>query len=92
MAETTTIGGSSSEQVTGDWFSVPKLRLRDRHFTVPLDYSLDNRTCPKISVFAREVVSYGKEEQSLPYLLYLQCGPGFECRCPTEAGGWMRRA
>ncbi|CAI9764181.1 unnamed protein product [Fraxinus pennsylvanica] len=91
MAETTT-GGGRSEHVTGDWFSVPELRLRDHYFTVPLDYSLDYRTCPKISVFAREVVSVGKEEQSLPFLLYLQGGPGFECMRPTEAGGWISKA
>ncbi|XP_022871149.1 uncharacterized protein LOC111390353 [Olea europaea var. sylvestris] len=91
MAETTT-GVGGSEHVTGYWFSVPDLRLRDHHFTVPLDYSLDIRTCPKISVFAREVVSVGKEEQSLPCLLYLQGGPGFECMRPTEAGGWISKA
>ncbi|KAL2468728.1 alpha/beta-hydrolase superfamily protein [Forsythia ovata] len=91
MAKTTD-GGGRGEHVTGDWFSVPEVRLRDHHFTVPLDYSLDHRTCPKISVFAREVVSVGKEEQSLPCLLYLQGGPGFECQRPTEAGGWISKA
>ncbi|KAL2490319.1 alpha/beta-Hydrolases superfamily protein [Abeliophyllum distichum] len=91
MAKTTN-GGGGGEHVTGDWFSVPEVRLRDHHFTVPLDYSLDHRTCPKISVFAREVVSVGKEEQSLPCLLYLQGGPGFECQRPTEAGGWISKA
>lgn len=50
---------SSPDHVVGKWFSVPELRLRDHYFTVPLDYSLDRRTCPKISVFAREVVSGG---------------------------------
>ncbi|KAI8545056.1 hypothetical protein RHMOL_Rhmol07G0012900 [Rhododendron molle] len=83
---------SCPEHVVGKWFSVPELRLRDHYFTVPLDYSLDHRTCPKISVFAREVVSVGKEEQSQPYLLYLQGGPGFECPRPTEASGWIGKA
>ncbi|KAL5745559.1 hypothetical protein ACOSP7_026705 [Xanthoceras sorbifolium] len=30
-------GKSSSEHVAGEWYSVPKLRLRDHRFTVPLD-------------------------------------------------------
>lgn len=50
-------GCSSSDHATGAWYSVPDLRLRDHYFTVPLDYSLDSSTCPKITIFAREVVS-----------------------------------
>lgn len=34
----------------------------------------------------------GKEEKQLPYLLYLQGGPGFESPRPAEASGWMKRA
>ncbi|XP_022980807.1 uncharacterized protein LOC111480091 isoform X1 [Cucurbita maxima] len=34
----------------------------------------------------------GKEEQPMPYLLYLQGGPGFECPRPTEASGWIQKA
>ncbi|KAI3733899.1 hypothetical protein L6452_13357 [Arctium lappa] len=54
-----TAGNSSMlEHVAGAWYSVPELRLRDHHFTVPLDYSLSQS--PKISVFAREAVAgYG---------------------------------
>ena len=33
-----------------------------------------------------------KEEQLLPYLLFLQGGPGFECPRPTEASGWINKA
>ncbi|GJU14434.1 hypothetical protein Tco_1142400 [Tanacetum coccineum] len=36
-------------------YSVPELRLRDHHFTVPLDYSVPQS--PKITVFAREAVA-----------------------------------
>lgn len=28
----------------------------------------------------------------MPYLLYLQGGPGFEGPRPSEAGGWIQRA
>ncbi|KAL0428807.1 UNVERIFIED_CONTAM: Proline iminopeptidase [Sesamum radiatum] len=77
MAGTTTaaVSASDGKHVSSDWFSVPELRLRDHRFTVPLDYSLDDSTSPKISVFAREVVAVGKEELHLPFLLYLQGGP-----------------
>ncbi|KAH0731299.1 proline iminopeptidase isoform X1 [Solanum tuberosum] len=85
-------GNSTSDHVSDAWYSVPELRLRDHRFTVPLDYSIDRCSSTKITVFAREVVAVGKEEQSLPYLLYLQGGPGFECPRPTEAGGWISRA
>lgn len=88
----TSSGDSAPEHVAGTWFSVPELRLRDHRFTVPLDYSLDQRTSPKISVFAREVVGVGKEEEPLPYLLYLQGGPGYESPRPTEASGWVHKA
>ncbi|CAL9121322.1 unnamed protein product [Musa textilis] len=74
----------------GDWYSVPDLSLRDHRFTVPLDYSAAAGS--SITVFAREVVAVGKEEQQLPYLLYLQGGPGFESPRPTEASGWLKRA
>ncbi|KAM1012361.1 hypothetical protein ACFX2C_042616 [Malus domestica] len=69
---------SSPDHAAEKWFSVPELRLRDHRFTVPLDYSVDRTASPKISVFAREVVSVSKEEQQLPYLLYLQGGLGSE--------------
>ncbi|XP_009104314.1 proline iminopeptidase [Brassica rapa] len=89
----TSMAGSGSastpEHVTEKWFSVPELRLRNHRFSVPLDYS---KASPNISVFAREIVAVGKEEQALPYLLYLQGGPGFEGPRPSEAGGWIQRA
>lgn len=83
---------AAGERLTSDWFSVPDLRLRDHRFTVPLDYSISDPAAHKISVFAREVVGVGKEELDLPFLLYLQGGPGFECMRPAEAGGWISKA
>ncbi|WJX77487.1 hypothetical protein P8452_60791 [Trifolium repens] len=82
---------SSPDHVVGDWFSVPSLLLRNHTFTVPLDYSRGLQSSPKITVFVREVVAVGKEEQTLPYLLFLQGGPGFECRPPTESSGWIQK-
>lgn len=75
----------------GDWFSVLDLSLRDLRFTVPLDYS-DEDSSATITVFAREVVQVGKEEHTLPYLLFLQGGPGFESPRPVEASGWIKKA
>lgn len=46
-------------------------------------------------VFPLHLVNYttaGKEELPLPYLVYLQGGPGFECSRPTEASGWISKA
>lgn len=58
-------GEASPEHVTGEWFSVPELRLRDHRFTVPLDYSIDRNASPKITVFAREVVAGTNFKDSL---------------------------
>ena len=46
---------AESGHVAGDWYSVPDLRLRDHHFTVPLDYHRPDS--PNISLLARELVS-----------------------------------
>ncbi|WOL00787.1 hypothetical protein Cni_G09500 [Canna indica] len=78
------------KHAAGHWYSVPDLSLCDHRFTVPLDYS--DSAGATITVFAREVVAAGKEEQQLSYLLYLQGGPGFESPRPTEASGWLKRA
>ncbi|KAL5984767.1 hypothetical protein ACLOJK_041389 [Asimina triloba] len=97
------MGHNRDDHVTGDWYAVPDLKLRDHRFIVPLDYSSPHTS--HITVFAREVVAgimppstllalppFGKEEQPLPYLLFLQGGPGFESPRPTESSGWIKRA
>ncbi|EEE65149.1 uncharacterized protein [Oryza sativa Japonica Group] len=76
----------------GAWYAVPDLSLRDHRFAVPLDHSSPSPSAPTITVFAREVVAAGKEDLPLPYLLFLQGGPGFESPRPTEASGWMKKA
>ncbi|KAG6749563.1 hypothetical protein POTOM_046615 [Populus tomentosa] len=57
MSETNSASDSTPDHIYGTWYSVPGLRLRDHRFTVPLDYSIDRNASPKLSVFAREVVS-----------------------------------
>lgn len=61
----TAAASAAGEHVTGNWFSVPDLRLRDHRFTIPLDHSLNDLTSLKISVFAREVVAGKLKELNL---------------------------
>ena len=69
---------------------IPGLVLTDHIFKVPLDYSkLEGE---KIEVFGREVVSPANEKKKLPWLVYLQGGPGFGSPRPIGCNGWMKRA
>ena len=59
-------------------------------FEVPLDHgSVDGQT---IEVFARELVAADRTEEGLPYLVYIQGGPGFESPRPARKTGWIGRA
>ena len=49
--------------------------LTDRFFGVPLDHQRPDGE--QIEVFAREVVAADKADADLPWLLFLQGGPGF---------------
>jgi pimeloyl-ACP methyl ester carboxylesterase len=69
---------------------IPGLVLTDHEFAVPLDYERPDGD--KITVFAREAVAPGKEEDALPWLLFLQGGPGFPAMRPNGADGWLKRA
>ncbi|KAL1746303.1 Alpha/Beta hydrolase protein [Schizophyllum fasciatum] len=58
------------------------LKVIERYFNVPLNYA--NPEGPKIRVFARNMLTIdsGKtleNQAALPYIVYLQGGPGFEC-------------
>lgn len=69
---------------------IPGLVLTDHEFTVPLDHAHpDGQT---ISVFAREVTAPGQEKKDLPWLLFLQGGPGFGASRPHNRSGWLKRA
>lgn len=67
---------SSPEHDAGEWNSVPELRLRDHRFTVPLDYTRGLHASPKISVFAREVVSGNTSQKSQTVLIVFAA---FDC-------------
>jgi pimeloyl-ACP methyl ester carboxylesterase len=64
--------------------------VTDRVFGVPLDHARPDGE--QIEVFAREVVAAGQEDAGLPWLLFLQGGPGFGG--PRLAGreSWLDRA
>lgn len=68
----------------------PGVVLTDRHFTVPLDH--DAPTGETIELYAREVVASDKAHQDLPWLVYLQGGPGFGANRFVGKGAWLGRA
>lgn len=70
--------------------TLPGLVLREHEFQIPLDHSVPGGET--ISVFAREVTTPEKEGQELPWLLYLQGGPGYPSPRPMDASGWVGRA
>jgi pimeloyl-ACP methyl ester carboxylesterase len=69
---------------------IPGLVLTDHEFTVPLDY--EKSRGETITVFAREVVAPAKEKEDLPWLIFLQGGPGFGGPRPEDRSGWLKRA
>ncbi|XVU21613.1 alpha/beta fold hydrolase [Actinoplanes sp. CA-054009] len=68
----------------------PGLRFTDHTVTVPLDHSDAGQGT--IEVFAREVVASDKAGDDLPWLLYLQGGPGGKAPRPSRSGSWIARA
>lgn len=75
---------------TGHRDAVTGLSTLERFFDVPLDYT--GKRKDTIRIFAREVVSHRRRNESLPYLLYLQGGPGFESPRPFYSSGWLDKA
>mmetsp|Transcript_14470 Transcript_14470/g.31400 ORF Transcript_14470/g.31400 Transcript_14470/m.31400 type:complete len:517 (+) Transcript_14470:56-1606(+) len=75
---------------SGQSFKVPGLICTDHYFTTCLDYS--GEVPGEIQLFVREVVSPNQAKRGLPYLLFLQGGPGFESPRPTEASAWLKSA
>ncbi|MEU6348517.1 alpha/beta fold hydrolase [Streptomyces sp. NPDC047072] len=68
----------------------PGVVLTDRHFTVPLDHA--DPAGETIELYAREVVASDKARQELPWLVYLQGGPGFGANRFVGKGAWLGRA
>ncbi|MCX5088178.1 alpha/beta fold hydrolase [Streptomyces sp. NPDC059837] len=68
----------------------PGVVLTDHRFTVPLDH--DDPAGESIELFAREVVASEKARQDLPWLVYLQGGPGFGANRFVGKQAWLGRA
>jgi pimeloyl-ACP methyl ester carboxylesterase len=68
----------------------PGTVVTDLTFTVPLDHAKPDGDT--IRLFAREVVAADKAAADLPWLLYLQGGPGFGSPRPAGREGWLDRA
>lgn len=70
------------------------LVFRDHWFDVPLDHT--DPAGETVTVYAREVVKAAKaadgSDQKLPWLLFLQGGPGGKSPRPEGASGWVGRA
>ncbi|MGW7002409.1 alpha/beta fold hydrolase [Streptomyces sp. NPDC054933] len=72
-------------------YHLPGLAVTDHVFTVPLDHAEPTGT--SIQVFAREVADPARAGQRLPWLLYLQGGPGGKSPRPVNTTpGWLGHA
>lgn len=69
----------------------PGTILTDHHVSVPLDHGHPGGE--RIEVFAREIVAAGRADAgSLPWLVFLQGGPGQAAHRPVGRAGWLDRA
>ncbi|MFJ1706168.1 alpha/beta fold hydrolase [Kitasatospora sp. NPDC088346] len=69
---------------------LPGIVTTDHVFRVPLDHQRPEGE--RIAVYAREVVAAGREHEDLPWLLFLQGGPGGKAGRPHGREGWLARA
>ena len=68
----------------------PGIVVTDRQFLVPLDHCEPGGQ--QIEVFAREVVAADSGSADLPWLLFLQGGPGMFGPRPAGRDSWLDRA
>ncbi|GAA2112311.1 alpha/beta fold hydrolase [Actinomadura alba] len=68
----------------------PGTVLTDHTFAVPLDH--DDPGGEQIELYAREVVAADHADARLPWLLFLQGGPGFGGPRPVGRQDWLDRA
>jgi pimeloyl-ACP methyl ester carboxylesterase len=69
---------------------MPGVTLTDHLFSVPLDH--DRPGGEQLEIYAREVVAAGRERERLPWLLFLQGGPGMRAPRPAGRDSWLDRA
>jgi pimeloyl-ACP methyl ester carboxylesterase len=68
----------------------PGTILTDRTFAVPVDHARPDGD--QIELFARQVVAADRGDADLPWLLFLQGGPGFGSPRPVGRESWLDRA
>ncbi|WNO70933.1 alpha/beta fold hydrolase [Streptomyces sp. AM8-1-1] len=68
----------------------PGVVLTDRHFAVPLDHR--DPGGEQLELFGREVVAGSRAGDELPWLVYLEGGPGFGARRFIGRQAWLGRA
>ncbi|MFF3327514.1 alpha/beta fold hydrolase [Streptomyces sp. NPDC002889] len=68
----------------------PGVVLTDRRFTVPLDHR--NPAGEQIELYGREVVGASRAGADLPWLVYLEGGPGHGARRFVGRQAWLGRA
>ncbi|MFI9330855.1 alpha/beta fold hydrolase [Kitasatospora sp. NPDC052868] len=69
---------------------LPGIVTTDHVFELPLDHTAPQGE--QIEVYAREVVSATRAKDDLPWLLFLQGGPGGKAARPLGRDGWLERA
>lgn len=68
----------------------PGVVLTDHRFSVPLDHA--NPSGERIELYGREAVAPSKVGADLPWLVYLEGGPGFGARRFIGRQAWLGRA
>lgn len=68
----------------------PGVVLTDHRFSVPLDHA--NPSGERIELYGREAVATSKADADLPWLVYLEGGPGFGARRFIGRQAWLGRA
>lgn len=89
-----TVAASRHSTVGMSEFSHPLpggILVKEHELSVPLDHEDPSGEC--LTLFVREVVKAEKQSDKLPYLLFLQGGPGFAApRVSAPPSGWMKSA
>jgi len=69
--------------------NLPGLVTVEHEFDLPLDHARPDGE--SITVFAREVTTPANQGKELPWMVFLQGGPGFAAPRPFDGSGWVGR-
>ncbi|MGA7207013.1 MAG: alpha/beta hydrolase, partial [Specibacter sp.] len=74
----------------GEQYVIRGVAMRDHWFSAPLDHA--NPAGPAITLYARELFDAARGGEDLPWLLFLQGGPGGRGNRPLGFSGWLAAA